>query len=120
MSGQFQNLITELTPLRAFRYENIFKLYQTKDGQYFYNILQSLALPDKINNDFIYYMQVTASIPWSVISYNAYKTTELWWLICLINNIINPIKAPSDGTLIKVIKPQYVMKIISEITRALA
>jgi hypothetical protein len=119
MEGQFQNTINDLPSLKAYRYENIFKLYTTENGQYYYNLLQSLALPDKINNDYIYYMPVTASIPWTVISYNAYKTTELWWLICLVNNITNPIKAPSEGTLVKVIKPQYIMSILSEIARAL-
>ena len=81
-NGNFQNKIKALTPLKNTRYENIFKLYKTGDkSQYFYNLLQSIYLPENLNEDFIYYQLVNDKIPWTIISYNAYKTIELWWLI---------------------------------------
>ncbi len=119
-NGNFQNKIKALTPLKNTRYENIFKLYKTGDkSQYFYNLLQSIYLPENLNEDFIYYQLVNDKIPWTIISYNAYKTIELWWLICLTNKIYNPIKYPDRGTLLKIIKPIYVNTVLNEIKLSL-
>jgi len=119
MEGDYQNSISSLPPLKTTRYENIFKLYKTEDNFYFYNLLQSIYLPENIDETTIYYQQATTKMPWTVISYNAYKTTDLWWLICLANNIFNPIKFPEEGSLIKIIKPQYVTQILNEISNNL-
>jgi hypothetical protein len=119
-NGNFQNKIKALTPLKNTRYENIFKLYKTGDkSQYFYNLLQSIYLPENLNEDFIYYQLVNDKIPWTIISYNAYKTIELWWLICLTNKIYNPVKYPDRGTLLKIIKPIYVNTVLNEIKLSL-
>ncbi len=119
MDGTFQNNLATLPPLRSTRYENIFKLYVNDTGQYYYNLIQSVFLPEKINTDYIYYQQITNKMPWTIVSYNAYKTIDLWWLVCLTNNVYNPVKFPDKGTLIKVIRPQYVTSVLNEIKLAL-
>jgi hypothetical protein len=119
MDGTFQNSIKGLPALKSTRYENIFKLYTNDAGQYYYNLLQSVFLPDIINEDYVYYQQITTKMPWTMVSYNAYQTIELWWLICLANKVFNPVKFPDRGTLIKVIKPQYVSTVLNEIKLAL-
>ena len=119
MDGTFQNSLEDLPKLKSTRYENIFKLYSTSYNHYYYNLIQSVFLPDSINPDYIYYQQVTTKMPWTTISYNAYKTIELWWLICLTNKIYNPVEFPDKGTLLKIIKPQYVTNILNEIKTAL-
>jgi len=118
-SGQFQNSIPKLPQLNPFRYERIFKLFTTEQNQYYYNLLQSLYLPDGINETVIYYMHIQENMPWTTVSFKAYGNIELWWLIMLVNKIYNPLTAATAGTVLKVIKPEYVSSILQEITNAL-
>ena len=117
--GQYQNNITALPNLNIYRYEKIFKLYQTDNNQYFYNIIQSIFLPDKLDKRALFYITVQQQQPWTTISYNVYKTIELWWLILLTNKIYNPFELPSVGTVIAVIKPEYIPDILKEINAKL-
>jgi hypothetical protein len=120
MDGQFQNSIIDLPSLNSIRYENIFKLYKNKDNQYYYNLLQSLFLPDNIDETKIYNMLISSRMPWTTVSFNAYKTIELWWLVCLTNQIYNPVDFVKAGSSLKIIKTQYVPGIIYEIKNTLA
>lgn len=117
--GNYQNKLADLPVLKNLRYENIFRVYKNKDNNYYYNLLQSIFLPEKLNEDLIYYQSVNSKTPWTLISFNAYKTIELWWLICLTNQVFNPIKFPDRGTILKIIKPQYVPNILNEVKQAL-
>jgi len=119
MLGKRQNTIEGLQSLKNIRYENIFRLYKNDSEKYYYNLLQSIFLPQNLNPDLLFYQQINQKMPWTIISFNAYKTIDLWWLICLTNQIYNPVKFPDTGTIIKIIKPQYVSNIISEIREAL-
>jgi hypothetical protein len=120
MEGQFQNSITDLPNLNSIRYENIFKVYKNKDNQYYYNLLQSLFLPDNIDETKIYNMLISSRMPWTTVSFNAYRTIELWWLVCLTNQIYNPVDFAKAGSSLKIIKTQYVPGIIYEIKNTLA
>lgn len=117
--GQYQNSIASLPNLNAYRYEKIFKLYQTDNNQYFYNLIQSIFLPDQLDDRAIFYYTIKQQMPWTTVSYNVYKTIELWWLILLTNNLYNPFDIPSAGTVIKVIQPAYIPDILKEINSAL-
>lgn len=119
MDGTYQNDVGILPILKNTRYENILKLYKTGQGQYYYNLLQSIFLPDKINEDYVYYQLISKKMPWTAVSFNAYKTIDLWWLICLTNKVYNPIKFPEEGTLIKVIKPEVVPPLLGELLSGL-
>jgi len=120
MEGQYQNSIPKLSPLNTYRYERIFKLYTTEQNQYYYNLLQSMYLPDQIDDTKIFFLTVKQNLPWTMISFNAYGSIELWWLIMLTNKIYNPIKGPEVGSVIKIIKPEFVPDILREISQALA
>jgi hypothetical protein len=50
-----------------------------------------------------------------MISFRAYRTIELWWLLCLINKIYNPLLFPASGTTLKVLRPQYLPELFNEI-----
>jgi hypothetical protein len=117
--GQYQNNISSLPELNIYRYEKILKLYQTGNNQYFYNLVQSLFLPDKLDKRALFYITVQGQQPWTTVSYNVYKTIELWWLILLTNKIYNPFDIPKTGTVLAVIKPQYVPDILKEINASL-
>lgn len=38
---------------------------------------------------------------WDLMSFNEYQTVDYWWLICLANEIYNPMESPPAGTLIR-------------------
>ena len=119
LSGQYQNQITDLPNLNDLRFENIFKMYKTELNHYYYNLLTSISLPVELDPDSYYVITFNRKSPWTIISYNVYGTTDLWWLICLVNQITNLIKINNNLTTLKIIKPEYVRSIITEIQNQL-
>ena len=114
--GQFQNDIVDLPDLSNFRYENIFKLYTTVDSQYFYNILSTVSFTEDLDVNLFYNVTVNEKTPWTIISYGAYGTIELWWLIAIINGVKNPLVLPSSGKL-KILRAQYIRPVIAQLTQ---
>lgn len=116
-SGPYkQNNLTELVELDTFRYENLFNVYQNENQQYFYNLLAKVNFPEEISDE--YYTTFTVnndSIPYTLISYKVYNTISLWWLICAVNNITNPIDFPAPNTQLKILKTQYVRNVLQSI-----
>lgn len=105
-------------------YENIFRLYQTEDSEnqinfYYYNLLNSVYLPGNISPAYYYTITLKRATPWTVISYNEYKTINLWWLILLVNDIKNPVLFPEAGTVLKIIKQPFVKLILNDIRQQL-
>lgn len=93
------------------RYENIFNLYEVEndnnDKYVFYNILSKVSFPDDLNPSIFEYYVVKDKIPLTTLSYNIYGTQHLWWLIMILNKIKNPVKLMESGSIIKVIKVDY-------------
>lgn len=52
-----------------------------------------------------------------VISYQYYETDNLWWVIALVNNIVNPFEDFGEGIFIKILKSEYIYKILREIEK---
>jgi len=104
-----------LSKLDGIRYENIFKMYTSETGLYFYNISKSIKFPDELDSTQYSYITVRQKMPWTAISFNVYKTIELWWLICILNKIDNPVRAPNVGTVLKVLNPSAVKNVLREI-----
>jgi hypothetical protein len=117
--GLYQNDIPELPGLNRFRYEKIFRVYETKGAHYFYSLIKKISIPTDIDETKIYYMTVRSNLPWTMISFKAYQTIELWWLICLVNKIDNPLIYPETGTNIKILRPEYLPTIYAEIDKIL-
>ena len=118
--GNYRNQIDEISNIPASRYENIFRMYKTSSNQYYYHILQSISINGDLDKTKIFYIPVKQSLPWSVISYNVYGVTDLWWTITLINGIDNPVKQPSTGTVLKAIRPEFINSVIDEINKTLS
>jgi prophage DNA circulation protein len=104
-------------------YENIFRIYTTEgkttNQQLYYNILNSVYIPTPLVPGTYYAITLQKSVPWTVISYDEYRTINLWWLIVLANNILNPVLYPSAGTTLNIIKPQFISNIINSINTQL-
>jgi hypothetical protein len=120
--GQYQNYIQEsgLDNLELYRYENIFKLYQIKNSEfYLYNIIKTIKLPKDINNEIFEIITLQNNIPLTTLSYQIYGTTYLWWLICLLNNIRNPFDINNSGKGLKILKKQYLKPVLDAIKQQL-
>jgi hypothetical protein len=113
---QYQNQIQELPSLEDVRYENIFKVAKT-DKFFFYNIIKKISIPEDIQSDIYYEIRINSNKPWTTLSNEIYGTQDLWWLICLVNGIHNPINNPTLGEVYKIIKPDYINPILVEIKK---
>ena len=114
-----QNSFKDLPKISSYRYENFFNIYTDEDEFKFYNILKSINLfPSKNSNaEEEYY--TTFNDTWHLISYKYYKTMDLWWLVCAYNQIKNPVNMPKIGTKIRLLKPEFVSKIVQELNNQL-
>jgi hypothetical protein len=110
-----QNDIQDLPQLTSERYENIFNVYQTTDGYYYYNILSKVSILDTIDPSIIMYFKIPKLMPWTNISFLIYGTQYLWWLLCALNKIQNPVRVLQPGTVIAAINPTYVKNVLDEI-----
>jgi hypothetical protein len=118
--GDYPRDVDTLQNLGEFKYENFLKLYLTENDQYFYN-LQSFCVYflDEIDTSTYYEIFIEKSMPWTAISYNEYRTMDLWWLIMAVNKIHNPMEFPESGSRIKILYPQYVRQVISKLKNEL-
>jgi hypothetical protein len=112
----YQNSIPELPKLRNENYENIFNLHTDKEGRYFYNLLQTVIVPDNLPAGYYEQYNVVYGDTWPLISYKNYQTPNLWWLIVSVNGIINPTEQPQTGTQIRILKSQFASLVINQIS----
>jgi len=112
----YQNLIPDIPKLRNEDYANIFNVYTDEDNRYYYNLLQTVVIPDSLPANFYEYYSVTYEDTWPLISYKAYNTPNLWWLILTVNGIDNPIESLEPGKTIKYLKTEYASLIINQLT----
>lgn len=117
--GPFRKDVNILGENPEISYENIFRVYNTEgtDGGNFlyYNLLNSVYLSDNLQPNTYYTITINRIMPWTAISYNEYRSIDLWWLIVLANGIINPVKYPAPGTVLKIIKPEFIPAILNDI-----
>ena len=113
---QYQNDIKDLPFIQDVRYENIFKLAKS-DKFFFYNIIKKITIPKAIQSEIFYEIRINSNKPWTTLSNDIYGTQDLWWLICLLNEVYNPINNPKLGNVYKIIKPDFVSTILKEIKR---
>lgn len=101
------------------RYENIFNLYKFNtdkgDTYYFYNILNKVTLPSNLDDSVFSYIRIEGDMPLTDISFKIYGTQYLWWLILLANNIRNPVKKIAPGSVIRIIKVDYLDLVFASI-----
>ena len=92
---------------------NVFK----DNDFYFYNLADSINIEEVTNSEYFHLYRVIGNKAWTHISYDLYNSIHLWWLICLINGIDNPVKFPENGKVLKVLKVEYVKVVLDEIKK---
>lgn len=92
--------------------ENLFDVNKDENGYYYFNLLKTVNFPDDLSEEVFDWYKVKPNQPLTIISYEFYNTIKLWWVIAGANNIFNISKPLEPGTLIKIIKPQYISEIL--------
>ena len=80
-------------------------------------IIKKITIPKDIQSEIFYEIRINSNKPWTTLSNDIYGTQDLWWLICLLNEVYNPINNPKLGNVYKIIKPDFVSTILKEIKR---
>jgi hypothetical protein len=102
-----------LGKINEFSYENFLRIYKNTDSNYFYNLLSNtIGVDENLSTQTYYEIIVRKSVPWTTLSYNEYRTMNLWWLIMETNKITNPLEYPKPGTKLRILYPQYVKLVI--------
>ena len=52
---------------------------------------------------------------WDNISWETYRIPQLWWIIGLMNNTVNPFEELEAGDLLNVLKEQYVFALTKDL-----
>jgi len=112
-----QNQINDLNTLGQENLEQIFNVYQTNTGHYYYNLLQSIVFPADLPETLYRSYSVVYGDTWPLISYKAYNTPNLWWVILLANEISDPTKIASPGTSIRIPIMGVVREVLTQIER---
>lgn len=121
MDGNYQNNIIDLKNIDLTRYENIFKVYNTGEKNFFYyNIVKRISLPDDIDEKLFNRVVLPQGVPLTTLSYNVYGTIDLWWLILLTNDIMNPVKGLPIGEELRLLQPRYVEQVLDSIETQLS
>lgn len=111
-----QNDISDVNyTLSPQQYENIFNVYSDQDIGYFFNLLKTVNFPSDLNPDVYDLYVVQTNDTWPSISWKIYNSIFLWWAICSINNIQNPLVMPPAGTQIKIMKSIYLQNVLNNI-----
>ena len=112
-----QNQIKDLTKLKNENFENIFNVYQTENGLYYYNLLQTIEFPQNLPPTFFKPYTIAYGDTWPFISFKVYGSPNLWWVILLANNILNPLKKIPTGTQILTPVVEVVREVLTQINR---
>ncbi len=111
-----QNDLTDISyTLSPQQYENIFNVYTDPNIGYFYNLLKTINFPADLSSDVYDVYTLMPSDTWPLISWKVYNSIMLWWVICALNNIQNPLIMPPAGTEIKILKVRYLQNVLSDI-----
>jgi len=116
--GEYQKNIPDLELLPDGRYENIFKIF-IKEGKYVYNILKTINIDvNEIPHSFYQTTKTVTESPFTFISHSVYNTTDLWWLIYLVNKdtLRSPIELVPGGTKLRILRVDKVRDILDQIS----
>ena len=110
-----QNSIQALPNLPQSRYENIFNVYQDSSNYYFYNLLQTVVLPDTLPAGYFISYNVEPGDTLPLISFKMYKRIDLWWVIASFNKIDNPTIALEPPLKLNIPNIDVIRTILSQI-----
>ena len=104
----------------TFSFLRLFNILLDEDRETkFLNIFRSYIANEDVYSDISFFesYQVSNGEYWDNVSYNLYDTPFLWWVIALLNNIVNPFEELEDGDELIVLKQDYVYTLTSDLEK---
>jgi len=101
-----------------FDLSNLLHVYENDQKGLYFNLARTINFTKPENIPPYQYQLYTVNEhdTWPLISYKFYGTYKLWWLICKINLIFNPVNnEPESGKIIKVLKKEVVEQVLTSI-----
>jgi len=103
----------KLTPQN---YENIFNVYEDEqNGWYYYDLLKKVNFPDELNPNIYSIYIVRSGDIWPMLAWRFYRNVKMWWAICAVNGIENPIVMPAVGTELKILNNITIRSILNQL-----
>lgn len=96
-------------------YENLFNVHELESGEYYYNVLKKVNIPNDVDPTLFEVYIVEPGDTWTLLSHVYYGDVKLWWAICIANNIRNPLLLPEPGVKLRVLTPYAVQGILTAI-----
>jgi hypothetical protein len=98
---------------------NLFGLLKdTSDNTYLHNIFRNYIINETTQTNSVYFLThevEEVDFP-DTIAVKYYENPNLWWVICLFNNIINPFEELTSGDNLKILRPNYLYQLLREIS----
>ena len=113
-----QNEIAGAPEITEENFANMFNIYFKNETELTYSINRSVYFnnTDNLSPSKYTIYECQEKDQWSTISYKFYDTIDLWWLICKINHITDPVLiSPIPGDRIKLVNPGLVAGILQHI-----
>lgn len=110
-----QDDIKDLPNLGDYNYENIFSIYTDENGMYYYNLLNAINFPTELSPNLYFEGILEHGAVWTNMAYKIYGTIKLWWIICAVNQINNPLVMPPAGTKLKFLTPTAVGEVLKKL-----
>lgn len=88
-----------------------------EDEEYFFNIFRSYTISDNVksNVNYISLHYVDHDDWWENISYKYYENENLWWIVAMTNDIVNPFEELNVGEPVKLIDSRWLYNIVKEV-----
>lgn len=118
---EFKTISSQSLPITSrLRLFNI--LQMTEDNTYFMNIFRNYKIADYAKQNNIYFDLYSCEEEdwWDNISYKYYDTERLWWLVCEMNDVVNPFEEIEPGLQVKVLKEDHLYSIFTAIAAVAA
>jgi len=85
----------------------------------FMNIFKSVTINENVQTDVLTFhtYEVPEDNLWDNISYEAYDTPKLWWLVALFNDVTNPFEELNAGDNIKILRQEHIRTVFNDMER---
>jgi len=113
--NEISKLDNTVKRIAAQNIENLFNIYKDSSNMYFYSINRTVNFPDEIDPTYYTEYIATENDSWPLIAHKFYSDVKLWWIVCAVNNIENPVDFPASGKVLKILTPDVVRGVLSKI-----
>lgn len=108
---KIRDLIPTYSPERL---ENLFTVSLDTNGNYFFNLTESIQFDDDIPSEILGRYVVEGRLSWHTISYKIYGTSNLWWALLAVNKTFSPMILPEVGASIYFIEKGTLVSILEK------